>query len=260
MKNVALITGASSGIGKDLATIHAEQGGDLIIIARREEKLNALKHELEGSHDIHVQVIAKDLTASNACEDIYSEVSESGIEVKYLINNAGFGGHGKFYEQDPDYQQKMIDLNIKALTKLTRLFLPDMVERNSGRILQVASTAGFIPGPLQAVYFATKSYVLSLSQAIAEEVSDTNVTCTALCPGATDTEFIERADLENTTMINAGTESSRSVAEKGYDAMMEGKLVEITNFRLKLTLDWAVPFLPRKMVLKTARKTQEKQS
>jgi len=258
MNKVALITGASSGIGKDLAQIHAEKGGDLIIIARREEKLNTLKQELESTYDTEVRVVVKDLTNSNACEDIYSEVSESGIEVEYLINNAGFGGHGKFHEQDPDYQQQMIDLNIKALTKLTRLFLPEMVERNSGRIMQVASTAGLIPGPLQAVYFATKSYVLSLSQAIAEEVSDTNVTCTALCPGATETEFVEQANLEGTNLIESGMEKSRSVAEKGYNAMVKGKLIEITDIKLKITLDWIVPLMPRKMVLKTARKTQEK--
>ncbi len=258
MKNTALITGASSGIGKDLARIHAEKGGDVIIIARREEKLNALKQELETAYDIEVQVIVKDLTDSNACEEIYSKVAESGTEVEYLINNAGFGGHGKFHEQDPGYQQQMIDLNIKALTKLTRLFLPGMVERNSGRILQVASTAGLVPGPLQAVYFATKSYVLSLSQAIAEEVSDTNVTCTALCPGATDTEFVEQANLEGTNLIESGMETSRSVAEKGYNAMMKGKLIEITDFKLKITLDWIVPLMPRKLVLKTSQKTQEK--
>ncbi len=258
MKNTALITGASSGIGKDLAHIHAEKGGDLIIIARREEKLNALKEELEDAYDTDVRVIAKDLTEPNACEDIYSEVKEYGEEVKYLINNAGFGGHGKFHKQDAEYQQQMIDLNIKALTKLTRLFLPEMVERNSGRIMQVASTAGLIPGPLQAVYFATKSYVLSLSQAIAEEVSDTNVTCTALCPGATETEFVERANLEGTNLIESGMETSRSVADKGYNAMMKGKLIEITDIKLKITLDWIVPLMPRKMVLKTARKTQEK--
>jgi len=258
MNKVALITGASSGIGKDLAQIHAEKGGDLIIIARREEKLNTLKQELESTYDTEVRVVVKDLTNSNACEDIYSEVSESGIEVEYLINNAGFGGHGKFHEQYPDYQQQMIDLNIKALTKLTRLFLPEMVERNSGRIMQVASTAGLIPGPLQAVYFATKSYVLSLSQAIAEEVSDTNVTCTALCPGATETEFVEQANLEGTNLIESGMEKSRSVAEKGYNAMVKGKLIEITDIKLKITLDWIVPLMPRKMVLKTARKTQEK--
>lgn len=258
MKSTALITGASSGIGKDLCHIHAEKGGDLVVIARREEKLNKLKETLESEYGIEVKVMPRDLTGNDVCEQIYEELNEEGIQVDYLINNAGFGGHGYFYEQDPEFQQKMIDLNIKALTKLSRLFLPGMVERDKGRILQVASTAGLVPGPLQAVYFATKSYVLSLSQAMAEEVSDTNVTVTALCPGATETEFIERADLQNTQMIESGMESSRSVAEKGYRAMQKGRLIEITDFKLKVTLDWAVPLLPRKMVLKSARKTQEK--
>jgi len=258
MTETALITGASSGIGRDLATIHAQNGRDLIVVARRKEKLDKLKGLLEKEYPVKVKVIAKDLTAENACRDIFEEVSNEGIEVDYLINNAGFGGHGKFHEQDMDYQQSMIDLNIKALTKLTRLFLPAMVQRNNGRILQVASTAGLVPGPLQAVYFATKAYVVSLSQAIAEEVSDTNVTCTALCPGATDSEFMERANLQDTNMVKAGLTSSRKVAEKGYKAMMKGKLIEITDFQLKLTLDWAVPLMPRKMVLKTVRKSQEK--
>ena len=258
MKNTALITGASSGIGKDLAHIHAEKGGDLIIVARREEKLNKLKAELEADYGNTVLVLTKDLTAPNASKELYDTVTEKSIKVDVLINNAGFGGHGFFHEQDPGFQQKMIDLNIKALTELTRLFLPGMVERRSGRILQVASTAGLVPGPLQAVYFATKAYVVSLSQAIAEEVSDSGVTCTALCPGATETEFMERADLEDTKMVKSGMATSRSVAEKGYTAMERGKLVEITEFDLKLTLDWAVPLMPRKMVLKTVRRTQEK--
>ena len=258
MNKTALITGASSGIGRDIAHVHAEKGGDLIVVARRKEKLQELKNELESKYGINATVIAKDLIEPGACEDIFNEVSQMDIEVQYLINNAGFGGHGKFHQQDVERQQRMIELNIKALTKLTRLFLPGMVQRDRGRILQVASTAGLIPGPLQAVYFATKSYVLSLSQAIAEEVSDSNVTCTALCPGATETEFVKQANLEGTELIESGMETSRSVAEKGYKAMMKGKLIEITDFKLQLTLDWFVPLMPRKMVLKTARKMQEK--
>lgn len=258
MNKVALITGASSGIGRDLAHIHAQKDGDMVVVARRKEKLQSLKSELESKYGVSVVVIAKDLIESGACEDIFNKIDQMGIKVEYLINNAGFGGHGKFHEQNVELQQDMIDLNIKALTKLTRLFLPGMVRRNRGRILQVASTAGLIPGPLQAVYFATKSYVVSLSQAIAEEVSDSNVTCTALCPGATKTEFIERADIEDTNLIESGMETSHSVAEKGYNAMMKGKLIEITDFKLQITLDWIVPLMPRKMVLKTARKTQEK--
>lgn len=258
MKEVALITGASSGIGKDLAHIHAEKGGDLIIVARREKALLELKNELEQQHGVKVMVIAKDLVAPNACRDLFEEISNKGIKVDYLINNAGFGGQGVFHEQDSAYQQKMIDLNIKALTELTRLFLPGMVERNKGRILNVASTAGFVPGPLQAVYFATKAYVVSLSQALASEVNDTSVTVTALCPGATKTEFLENADLEDTMLVKSGLETSRSVAEKGYKAMMKGKLVEITRISLKLTLEYAIHVMPRKMVLNTVKMSQKK--
>lgn len=259
MQQAALITGASSGIGRDLAHIHAEQGRDLIIVARRERELNALKHKLEEQHGVKVMVIAKDLTDKGACEDLHEEISREGINVEYLINNAGFGGHGYFHEQDDEFQQNMIDLNIKVLTRLTRLFLPWMVERDSGRILNVASTAGMIPGPLQAVYYATKAYVVSLSQGIAGELADTNVTVTALCPGPVDTEFAKEADLEDTGLFNNAA-SSRSVAEKGYHAMMKGKLVEITELGLKIQLEYLTPFVPRKLLLSTIKKMQEKRS
>ncbi|MAL17208.1 MAG: short-chain dehydrogenase [Balneola sp.] len=257
MQKAALITGASSGIGRDLATIHAEKGSDLIIVARRDHELKELKTELEAKYSVKVKVIAKDLIAENACEEIHEEIKREGINVEYLINNAGFGGHGYFHEQDDEYQQRMIDLNIKALTKLTRLFLPWMVERNSGRILNVASTAGLLPGPLQAVYYATKAYVVSLSQGIAGELMDTDVTCTALCPGPVETEFAEEADLEGTDLFkNAAT--SRSVAEVGYEAMMKGKLIAINDLSLKIQLEYLIPLAPRKMVLSTVKKMQEK--
>ena len=254
----ALITGASSGIGRDLAEIHAEKGGNLVVVARRAEKLNELKSSIEEKYGVTVKAIVKDLVEENACQEIFDEVEQEGIIVDYLVNNAGFGGHGTFHEQDMAFQQKMIDLNIKALTRLTRLFLPGMVERNRGRILQVASTAGLVPGPLQAVYFATKSYVISLSQAIAEEVAGTNVTFFFNYPAATETEFMERADLMDTKMVKSGMVSSRKVAEKGYKAMEKGKLIEITDKQLKFMLNWLVPLLPRKMVLKISRQTQEK--
>lgn len=256
MQKVALITGASSGIGKDLAHIHAEKGGDLIIIARREQELLDLKKELEKKHGVEVMVMAKDLIAEGACQEIHDAIKKEGINVEYLINNAGFGGYGNFHEQDSDYQQDMIDLNIKALTKLTRLFLPWMVERNSGRILNVASTAGLLPGPLQAVYFATKAYVVSLSQGIAGELMDTEVTCTALCPGAVATEFAQQADLESTDLFK-NPASSRSVAEVGYKAMLKGKLVAINELGLKIQLEYLVPFAPRKLVLSMVKKMQE---
>lgn len=257
MKKVALITGASSGIGKDLALIHAEKGNDLVVVARREDQLQKLKSELEEKYNVTVRVIAKDLIAPNACQEIHDEIKKEGINIEYLINNAGFGGHGYFHEQDSEYQQDMIDLNIKALTKLSRLFLPWMVERNSGRILNVASTAGLIPGPLQATYFATKAYVVSLSQGIAGELMDTDVTVTALCPGAVRTEFAEQADLEDTSLFEKAA-SSRSVAEVGYKAMMKGKLIAINELSLSIQLQYLIPFIPKKMVLSMMKKIQEK--
>ncbi len=257
MEKTALITGASSGIGKDLAHIHAEKGDNLVVVARRKDQLNELKNKLEKEHDIQVKVIAKDLNDENACQEIHDEIKKEGINIEYLINNAGFGGHGYFHEQDSDYQQDMIDLNVKALTKLTRLFLPWMVERDSGKILNVASTAGLIPGPLQATYFATKAYVVSLSQGIAGELMDTNVTVTALCPGAVRTEFAEQADLEDTSMFEKAA-SSRSVAEVGYNAMMKGKLIAINELGLSIQLQYLIPFVPKKMVLSMIKKMQEK--
>ncbi|PKP00754.1 MAG: short-chain dehydrogenase, partial [Bacteroidetes bacterium HGW-Bacteroidetes-9] len=160
-----LITGASSGIGKEIANIHAERGGDLVIVARSKDKLDQLKAELESKHSVKVTVIVKDLGLPDAPKEIYDEVKKTGIEIDYLVNNAGFGGLGKFHQREWEQDLAMINLNIVALTALTRLFLPDFVKRNSGRILNVSSTASLMPGPLQAVYFASKAYVTSFSNA-----------------------------------------------------------------------------------------------
>lgn len=256
MKEVALITGASSGIGLDLARIHAEKGKDLVIVARRTEKLTALKEELEAKHGVQVKVIAKDLIDPAAPKALYEELTAEGIEVEYLINNAGFGGQGYFHEQGPELHKNMISLNITALTELTRLFLPAMVERNSGRILQVASVAAYLPGPLQSVYFATKAYVKSFSMGVAGELMDTHVTSTALCPGAVATEFAKEANLEDTSLFKSA-KSSRSVAEFGYKAMMKGKLDVINEPWLAFQLRYLVPFMPAKIGLKMMKKMQE---
>jgi short-subunit dehydrogenase len=257
MQNVALITGASSGIGRDFAKIHAEKGGDLVIVARRKHELEELKTELESQYAVKVKVIAKDLITEGACQAIHDEIKKDGINIEYLINNAGFGGYGYFHEQEDEFQQRMIKLNVMALTHLTRLFIPWMVERNTGRVLNVASTAGLVPGPLQAVYYATKAYVISLSQGIAGELMDTEVTCTALCPGPVKTEFAEEADLEGTNLFNKAADS-RTVAEVGYNAMMKGKLMAFDDKMLQIQLDYIVPFAPRKMVLSMVKKMQEK--
>ncbi len=259
MSKVALITGASSGIGKELARYHAAQGGDLVIVARRQQALDELKSELESKFSVSVTCIALDLVADDAAAALHSQVKTAGIEIDYLINNAGFGGHGYFHEREWEQDKAMIQLNVTTLTELTRRFLPGMVARKSGRVLNVASTAGFIPGPLQAVYYATKAFVVSLSQAIDEELRHlgTNVTVTALCPGAVATEFATSADL---TGVNAfkNAKTPASVAKIGYDAMMKGKLIAINEFSLKFLLGWVIPWLPRRTVLRMSRQTMEK--
>lgn len=256
-KKIALITGASSGIGRELSRIHAEGGGDLVIVARNRERLEELKSELEEKYSVKVTVIVKDLSQGQTPKEIYDTVKESGIEVDYLINNAGFGGLGKFHERDWENDLSMINVNIIALTALTRFFLPDFVKRNRGKILNVSSTASLVPGPLQAVYYATKAYVTSFSNAIAEELSDTNITVTALLPDATETEFAKISGMENSNGFQK-TVSARSVAEDGYEAMLKGKLDIISGmtFRQRLMI-FFVPFFPKRMLLKQVRKFQE---
>ena len=253
----ALITGASSGIGKEFAHIHAEKGGDLVVVARSEDKLNALKTELETEHHVKVTVIIKDLTKHGAASEVYEEVKVAGITVDYLINNAGFGGQGKFYQRKWQQDLNMINLNVVALTELTRRFLPDFVARNEGKVLNVSSTAALMPGPLQAVYYATKAYVTSFSNAVAEELHDTNVTVTALMPGATESEFASTSGMDKTSLYET-TFSARSVAEEGYNAMLAGKLDVITGVTLAQRMIMrAAPLTPKKMMLKQVRQLQE---
>ena len=255
--NTALITGASSGIGLELAKLHARQGGDLILVARSQDKLESLKQELEAEHAVKVTVITQDLSQSDAADRVFSQTQAMGLEVDILINNAGFGGHGLFNSRDLTAEKAMIQVNVAALTSLTHLYLQGMVARNRGRILNVSSTASFMPGPLQAVYYATKAYVTSFSQAIAEEVAGNNVTVTALCPGPVATGFVAAADLHGVAVFEQ-SKSAKSVAECGYKAMIRGELVAFNETKLKFLLNWVVPFLPRKLVLKVSRKAMEK--
>lgn len=257
MKNVALITGASSGIGKDFAHIHASKLGDLVILARRAEKLEELKKELEAKYGVTVYTIVKDLSLPSAPKEVYDELKSQNIEVEVLMNNAGFGGIGKFHERKWEEDAQMIDLNIRALTELTRRFLPDFVARNSGKILNVASTAALIPGPLQAVYYASKAYVRSFSLAISSELSDTKVTVTALLPGATATEFGSKSGMDKTSLFNKPF-SSMEVAKAGYAAMEKGKLETKAglSFGQKLMMAF-VPLTPMKMILKQVKSMQQ---
>ncbi len=257
MLKTALITGASSGIGKEFAKIHAERGGNLIVVARSLQALHDLKIELEAKHKISVYVIEKDLTAPNATKEIYEELKQAGLQVDYLINNAGFGGMGKFNERKLADDVSMINLNILALTTLTHYFLQDFVGRNSGRILNVSSTASLMPGPLQAVYYATKAYVTSFSNAIAEELRETNITVTNLMPGATETKFGKVSGMDKTSLFE-NTASARSVAEVGYKAMLEGKLDIISglSFGQKAMMKM-LPIIPKNILLKQVKKLQD---
>jgi uncharacterized protein len=258
MPNTALITGASSGIGSAFAHYHAAKGGDLILTARRKENLVALKTELEAAHNITAHVFALDLGAEGGAEALIKSVTEAGLQVDILINNAGFGGHGWHVERELDAEISMIDLNVKALVTLTHAFAAKMVEQGGGKILQVGSTAGFAPGPTQAVYFATKAFVNSYSQAVDHELRRKGVTCTVLAPGYVETEFAKVANLEGAAMVKAGGATAESVAKIGYDAMMAGKLVTINQRSLSFALNWIIPLMPRRMVLKMMEAAQAK--
>lgn len=253
----ALITGASSGIGREIAEIHASRGGNVVAVARSADALHALKEELERVYAVTVHVIVQDLSAPDAAQAVYDAVNAAGITVDYLINNAGFGGLGKFHEREWDADGAMIRVNVMALTQLTRLFLPDFVARNAGRILNVSSTASLMPGPLQAVYYATKAYVTSLSNALNEEVRDAGVTVTALLPGATATKFAAVSGMEKTALFKSAA-SARSVAEDGYTGMLAGKLNVMSAFPLPLRIAaFFMPFIPKRMLLTSVRKMQE---
>lgn len=198
----ALITGASSGIGLEFANLLAKDGYHVVLTARNEKRLSEIANELKAKHGVDVTVLAKDLSLTDAAEELTAEILAKGIEVDILINNAGFAAYGPFDETSWKDEKDMIQVNITALTTLTKQLLPGMIKRNRGKILNVASTAAFQPGPLMAVYYATKAYVLSFSEAIDYELSHTNVSVTALCPGATATNFEKEQALSHLDCFN----------------------------------------------------------
>jgi uncharacterized protein len=254
----ALITGASNGIGLELAKIHASKGGNLVLVARNKSKLDELKTELENQYKISVYTIGKDLSLANAAQEVYNETSQQKIQVDYLINNAGFGDFGMFVETDWNKELQMINLNITTLTQFTKLYLQDMVARKSGRIMNVASTAAFQSGPTMAVYYATKAYVLSFSEAVDNEVSVKGVTVTSLCPGATESGFQAAAAMEESALVKGKKlPTAQEVAAYGYKSMLEGKTVAIHGL-MNYIMANSVRFTPRALVVKITRKMQDK--
>ena len=256
MKNTALITGASSGIGKELAKIHAAKGRDLILVARRLDLLKALQQELIQKYNVEVQVIQKDLSVVGSSQELYDEVVQNGWEVEYLFNNAGFGGKGAFLDRELEADVVMVRLNVMTLLKLTHLFGKDMRARGKGKILQTASTAGFLPGPYQNTYFATKAFVVSHTKGLAHELKGTGVTVTALCPGPVATEFAQVAGFGGSQMFD-GAASAQKTAQKAYQAMEKGKTIFISELKFSFLIKVLMPFLPLSITSSIIAKMQQ---
>jgi uncharacterized protein len=249
--STVLITGASGGIGYELAKFFARDRHNLILVARSADKLADVAAELR-QRGVKVHTFALDLAAPAAPKFLFDQLQSAGLTVDILVNNAGFGAWGDFAEMPEQEILGQIQLNIVALTELTRMFLPSMLARRGGRIMNVASTAGFQPGPLMAVYYATKAYVISFTEAIANEVRNSGVTITCFCPGATHTGFTKRAGNDESRLFKLGAMSAEKVALDGYRAVMEGRTLAISGVH-----NWVVAestrFAPRKLVTAISR-------
>lgn len=258
-RTCALVTGASEGIGKELARLLAADGRDLVLVARRRDKLEALAAELSTQHNVRARALASDLARPAAPQEIFEELEGEGVGVEVLINNAGFGSYGPFVETDLRAELDLLQVNIVALTHLTKLFLPAMVARRRGYVMQVASTAAFQPGPLMAVYYASKAYVLHFSEALANELKGTGVVVSALCPGPTETGFVAAAGMGDSKLFDRGAMSARAVAEAGYRGMLKGKAIVIPGLHNNI-LARAVGFLPRGLITRAVRSLQERRN
>ena len=255
MNSATLITGASAGIGAEFARLLAAEGEALVITARRKGRIEALAEELRRAHGVRVEPIVADLALKESTEGLAEKTRALGLEVNTLINNAGFGLAGAFADQPLDRVTEMLELNIVALTRLTRIFLPEMRARRAGGIINVASIAAFLPGPYMSVYYASKAYVLSFSEAIAHELRGSGVVVTALCPGATQTEFQEVAGMVETPMLRRLSMSSREVARLGLAGHRAGKSVVITGAGNKLA-PLAARLVPRNVLARIAAGVQ----
>ncbi len=250
-----LITGASSGIGLELAKLFAADKSDLVLVARSQEKLDHLATQLRDEHHVQVRVLSRDLVDPQSPRDIFEVLAAEGVTVDVLVNNAGFAAGGPVVDVPLEKLLDTISLNIAALTHLTRLFLPGMLQRRSGGILNIASTAAFQPGPYLAVYYATKAYALSFTEALAEEAIGTGVRVTCLCPGPTTTGFAAVAEVESKLLFRLGTSDAKTVAQAGHRGFRRGRVVVVPGFRNKL-LAAAVRFTPRVVVRKITKRLQ----
>ncbi|MCB6435853.1 SDR family NAD(P)-dependent oxidoreductase [Thomasclavelia ramosa] len=254
MKKTALITGASSGLGLEFAKIYAKNEYNLLIIARSEGKLYQLKTEIEKTYGVEVVVYAKDLSEKDAGYDIFDFCLENSIQVDVLVNNAGFGDFSNFVEADWEKQYNMVQVNIVTLMQLTRCFAPLMVKRKNGRILNLSSVAAFCAGPKMSVYYASKEYVRSFSEALAEELKGTGVTVTALCPGPTSTGFEMAAEMKNSKMFTFfKPATAKEVAEAGFKACEKGKTLKYYGISTKL-MNIGSRLIPRSVSRKFAMK------
>jgi uncharacterized protein len=249
----ALVTGASSGIGVEFARLLAERGYPVMLVARREENLRRLAAELEGSYGVAAKIAVSDLSVPGAAEDLLQEIEREGLHITVLVNNAGFGDHRAFASMEAERANQMMQLNMVALTLLTRLALPGMLERGKGYILNVASTAAFQPGPFMAVYFATKAFVLSFTEALWSELQGSGVVATTLCPGPTESEFFDAANMGASKLASRKLPSSREVAELGLRAMFSGKRTVVHGVANRFGVALG-RLIPRGMVLRVTRK------
>src|SRR6516225_5598113 len=236
MGKTALVTGASVGLGRELAQLFAADGHDVVLVARRREPLEDLATHLAAERGVVARVISEDLADPTAPERILYELQRNNVEVDFLVNNAGFGTSGPFFDSDLVRELAMVQVNVASLVYLTRLFLPDMVARKSGRILNLGSTAGFQPGPFMAVYYASKAFVNSFTEALAFELAGTGVTATVSCPGATATEFGEMAGSSQTRLFRMGAARADVVARQAYRAMMAGKPMVVHGLKNRFAM------------------------
>lgn len=253
----ALITGATVGIGYELSKLYARDNYNLILVARDKQMLAKRKEEFQSKYNGVMTTISADLSLPSSAEKLYESIKEKGLRVDVLVNNAGFGVLGKFTETDLEAEVKMVNLNVTSLMVLTKLYLKDMAERDSGAILNVASTAAFQPGPLMAVYYASKAFVVSFTQALSNEMKGSNVLISTLCPGPTRTEFQQRAKMGDVLLSKINMMDAATCARIAYDGIGKGKTLIIPGFMNKLTVQ-SNRLFPRKLVIAVARRLQEK--